>query len=73
MIPPFNFFFTNISSSQESIQKSSGPFSNTSLPVFKKELVITPLSSGNWDLDHTLETHLDTCCILLQVQNLPHI
>lgn len=73
MIPSFILFFsTNISSPKESIQKTSGPFSNTSLPVFKKELVINPLSSGNWDLDHTLETHLDTCCILLQVQNLPH-
>ncbi|XP_068450502.1 RIPOR family member 3 isoform X1 [Clinocottus analis] len=32
----------------------------------EEELVITTLTSGNWGLDQALETHLDTCCILLQ-------
>ncbi|XP_054473540.1 RIPOR family member 3 [Anoplopoma fimbria] len=33
----------------------------------EEELVVTPLTSGNWGLDQALETHLDTCCILLQM------
>ena len=35
----------------------------------EEELVIAPLTSGNWGLDQALETHLDICCILLQVQS----
>ncbi|XP_073325234.1 RIPOR family member 3 [Pagrus major] len=33
----------------------------------EEELVIAPLTSGNWGLDQALETHLDICCILLQL------
>lgn len=35
----------------------------------EEELVIAPLTSGNWGLDQALETHLDICCILLQVHS----
>ncbi|KAM8755923.1 RIPOR family member 3 isoform 1-T2 [Acanthopagrus schlegelii] len=33
----------------------------------EEELVIAPLTSGNWGLDQALEMHLDICCILLQL------
>lgn len=37
--------------------------------AYQEELLVTPLTSGDWGLDLTLETHLDKCSILLQVQN----
>ncbi|XP_075938161.1 RIPOR family member 3 isoform X6 [Anarhichas minor] len=33
----------------------------------EEESFIAPLTSGNWGLDQALETHLDSCCILLQM------
>ncbi|KAK5933436.1 hypothetical protein CgunFtcFv8_013919 [Champsocephalus gunnari] len=52
---------SGISSLQQSTAKSLG-FQSTS----EEELVVTPLTSGNWGLDQALESHLDMCCILLQ-------
>ncbi|XP_034005824.1 RIPOR family member 3 [Trematomus bernacchii] len=53
---------SGISSLQQSTAKSLG-FQSTS----EEELVVTPLTSGNWCLDQALESHLDICCILLQM------
>uniref|UniRef100_A0A3Q4HL44 RIPOR family member 3 n=1 Tax=Neolamprologus brichardi TaxID=32507 RepID=A0A3Q4HL44_NEOBR len=61
---------SGISSFQQSTLRSHGILSQGSQSASEEELVITPLTSGNWGLDHALETHLDICCILLQVQNL---
>ncbi|XP_030276378.1 RIPOR family member 3 isoform X2 [Sparus aurata] len=48
-----------------SLQQSTlGKFSQLAA---EEELVIAPLTSGNWGLDQALETHLDLCCILLQL------
>lgn len=58
----------SISSFQQSTQRSLGLLSHNSQSASEEELVIIPLTSGNWGLDQTLETHLDICCILLQVQ-----
>ncbi|KAJ4941256.1 hypothetical protein JOQ06_027542 [Pogonophryne albipinna] len=52
---------SGISYLQQSTAKSLG-FQSTS----EEELVVTPLTSGNWGLDQALESHLDMCCILLQ-------
>uniref|UniRef100_A0A8C9YA77 RIPOR family member 3 n=1 Tax=Sander lucioperca TaxID=283035 RepID=A0A8C9YA77_SANLU len=57
-----------ISSLQQSTLKSLGLLSQNSQSTSEEELVITPLTSGNWGVDQALETHLDICCILLQVQ-----
>ncbi|KAI9541272.1 hypothetical protein NQZ68_032276 [Dissostichus eleginoides] len=53
---------SGISSLQQSTAKSLG-FQSTS----EEELVVTPLTSGNWGLDQALESHLDICCILLKM------
>uniref|UniRef100_A0A3Q0RJH6 RIPOR family member 3 n=1 Tax=Amphilophus citrinellus TaxID=61819 RepID=A0A3Q0RJH6_AMPCI len=57
---------SGISSFQQSIQRSHGLLSEGSQSASEEELVITPLTSGNWGLDQALETHLDICCILLR-------
>uniref|UniRef100_A0A3Q3KHD9 FAM65 N-terminal domain-containing protein n=1 Tax=Monopterus albus TaxID=43700 RepID=A0A3Q3KHD9_MONAL len=59
---------SGISSFQQSTLRSLGLLSQHSQSASEEELVITPLTSGNWGLDQALETHLDICCILLQVQ-----
>ncbi|KAM3622068.1 uncharacterized protein V6R79_020025 [Siganus canaliculatus] len=41
--------------------------SQDSQSASEEELVATPLTCGNWDLDQALETHLDICCILLEM------
>ncbi|XP_049590202.1 RIPOR family member 3 isoform X1 [Syngnathus scovelli] len=33
----------------------------------EKEPPVVPLTCGHWGLDQVLETHLDTCCILLEM------
>ncbi|XP_040014948.1 RIPOR family member 3 isoform X2 [Xiphias gladius] len=52
---------------QQSTLRSLGLFSQDSQSASEEELVITPLTSGNWGLDQALETHLDICFILLQM------
>ncbi|XP_041633707.1 RIPOR family member 3 isoform X2 [Cheilinus undulatus] len=58
---------SGISSFQQSTLRSLGLLSNTSQSASQDELVVAPLTSGNWGLDQALETHLDICCILLQM------
>ncbi|XP_014864191.1 PREDICTED: protein FAM65C isoform X1 [Poecilia mexicana] len=58
---------SGISSFQQSTLKSLGLLSAGSQSYSEDELVLTPLTSGNWGLDQALETHLDICCILLQM------
>uniref|UniRef100_A0A3Q3R829 FAM65 N-terminal domain-containing protein n=1 Tax=Monopterus albus TaxID=43700 RepID=A0A3Q3R829_MONAL len=58
---------SGISSFQQSTLRSLGLLSQHSQSASEEELVITPLTSGNWGLDQALETHLDICCILLQM------
>lgn len=58
---------SGISSFQQSTRRSLGLLSQNSQSASEEELVIAPLTSGNWDLDQALETHLDICCILLQM------
>ncbi|XP_069387791.1 RIPOR family member 3 isoform X2 [Paralichthys olivaceus] len=50
-----------------SFQQSLGLLSHHSQSASEEELVIAPLTSGNWGLDQALETHLDICLILLQL------
>uniref|UniRef100_A0A1A7ZNT3 Family with sequence similarity 65, member C n=1 Tax=Nothobranchius furzeri TaxID=105023 RepID=A0A1A7ZNT3_NOTFU len=57
---------SGISSFQQSTLRSLGLLSKDSQSASEEELVIAPLTSGNWGLDQALETHLDICCILLQ-------
>ncbi|KAM9408463.1 RIPOR family member 3 isoform 2-T4 [Pholidichthys leucotaenia] len=52
---------------QQSTLRSLGLLSQSSQSASEEELVVTPLTSGNWDLDQALETHLDICSILLQM------
>ncbi|XP_076600706.1 RIPOR family member 3 isoform X1 [Chaetodon auriga] len=58
---------SGISSFQQSTLRSLGLFSQNSQSASEEEFVIAPLTSGNWGLDQALETHLDICCILLQM------
>ncbi|XP_037642225.1 RIPOR family member 3 isoform X1 [Sebastes umbrosus] len=58
---------SGISSLQQSALRSHGLLSHNSQSASEEELVIAPLTSGNWGLDQALETHLDICCILLQM------
>ncbi|XP_029991174.1 RIPOR family member 3 [Sphaeramia orbicularis] len=58
---------SGISSFQQSTLRSLGLVSQESQSASEEELTISPLTSGNWGLDQALETHLDICCILLQV------
>ncbi|MEQ2287578.1 hypothetical protein AMECASPLE_014040 [Ameca splendens] len=58
---------SGISSFQQSTLKSLGLLSKDSQSASEKELVIAPLTSGNWGLDQALETHLDICCILQEM------
>ncbi|XP_071329124.1 RIPOR family member 3 isoform X2 [Trachinotus anak] len=58
---------SGISSFQQSTLRSLGLFSQDSQSASEEELVIAPLTSGNWSLDQALETHLDICFILLQM------
>ncbi|XP_040888946.1 RIPOR family member 3 isoform X2 [Toxotes jaculatrix] len=51
---------------QQSTLRSLGLLSQDSQSASEEELVIAPLTSGNWGLDQALETHLDICIILLQ-------
>lgn len=50
---------SGISSFQQSTHNSQS--------ASEEELVTAPLTSGSWGLDQALETHLDICCILLQM------
>ncbi|MEQ2216433.1 hypothetical protein XENOCAPTIV_016093 [Xenoophorus captivus] len=61
------FLSFSISSFQQSTLKSLGLLSKDSQSASEEELVIAPLTSGNWGLDQALETHLDICCILQEV------
>ncbi|XP_041837058.1 RIPOR family member 3 isoform X2 [Melanotaenia boesemani] len=58
---------SGISSFQQSTLRSLGLLSQDSQSASEEELVFAPLTSGNWGLDQALETHLDICCILLQM------
>lgn len=58
----------SISSLQQSTVRSLGLVSQQSQSASEEELLAAPLTSGNWSLDQALETHLDICCVLLQVQ-----
>ncbi|XP_067362156.1 RIPOR family member 3 isoform X2 [Channa argus] len=58
---------SGISSFQQSTLRSLGLLSQHSQSASEEELLIAPLTSGNWGLDQALETHLDICCILLQM------
>ncbi|XP_035517702.1 RIPOR family member 3 [Morone saxatilis] len=58
---------SGISSFQQGTRRSLGLFSQNSQSASEEELVIAPLTSGNWGLDQAIETHLDICCILLQM------
>ncbi|TMS19069.1 RIPOR family member 3 [Larimichthys crocea] len=58
---------SGISSFQQSTRRSLGLVSDNSQSASEEELVIAPLTSGNWGLDLALENHLDICCILLQM------
>ncbi|XP_076003401.1 RIPOR family member 3 [Genypterus blacodes] len=58
---------SGISSLQQGTLRSLGLLSQHSQSASEEELTIVPLTSGNWSLDQALETHLDLCCILLQV------
>ncbi|KAM3877684.1 LOW QUALITY PROTEIN: RIPOR family member 3 [Diretmus argenteus] len=57
---------SGINSFQQSTLRSLGLLSQDSPSASEEELVVTPLTSGIWSLDQTLETHLDVCSILLQ-------
>uniref|UniRef100_A0A3B4X010 RIPOR family member 3 n=1 Tax=Seriola lalandi dorsalis TaxID=1841481 RepID=A0A3B4X010_SERLL len=59
---------SGISSFQQSTLRSLGLFSQNSQSASEEELVFIPLTSGNWGFDQALETHLDICLLLLQVQ-----
>ncbi|XP_013870796.1 RIPOR family member 3 [Austrofundulus limnaeus] len=56
---------SGISSFQQSTLKSLRLLSTDSQS--EEELLVAPLTSGNWSLDQALETHLDLCCLLLQM------
>ncbi|KAL7408505.1 hypothetical protein ABVT39_024507 [Epinephelus coioides] len=58
---------SGISSLQQSTLKSPGILSKNSQSTSEEELVISPLTSGDFGVDQALETHLDICCILLQM------
>uniref|UniRef100_A0A8D3E0C5 FAM65 N-terminal domain-containing protein n=1 Tax=Scophthalmus maximus TaxID=52904 RepID=A0A8D3E0C5_SCOMX len=58
---------SGISSFQQSTTRSLGLLSHDSQSASEEELIIAPLTSGNWGLDQALETHLDICFILLQM------
>ncbi|XP_059184987.1 RIPOR family member 3 [Centropristis striata] len=57
---------SGVGSLQQSALRSLGLLNLNSQTVSEEELVITPLTTGNWGLDQALETHLDICCLLLQ-------
>ncbi|CAL8337677.1 unnamed protein product [Lota lota] len=58
---------TGIGSFQQNTLKSLGRLSQTSQSASEEEqLLVAPLTSGNWSLDQALETHLDICSILLE-------
>ncbi|XP_074523575.1 RIPOR family member 3 [Halichoeres trimaculatus] len=63
---------SGIGSLQQSTLRSLGILSTNSQSASEEELVIAPLTSGNWSLDQALETHLDTCCLLLQMLKSTH-
>ncbi|KAM9859538.1 RIPOR family member 3 isoform 2-T3 [Aulostomus maculatus] len=58
---------SGISSFQQSTLRSLGLLSQDSQSASEEELVVPPLTSGNLGLDQVLETHLEICCILLQL------
>ncbi|XP_060925726.1 RIPOR family member 3 isoform X1 [Limanda limanda] len=58
---------SGISSFQQSKLRRRGLLSHHSQSASEEELVIAPLTSGNWGLDQALETHLEICLILLQL------
>ncbi|KAM9362300.1 RIPOR family member 3 [Symphorus nematophorus] len=58
---------SGISSFGQSTHRSLGLLSQNSQSASEEELVIAPLTSGNWGVDQALETHLDICLSLLQM------
>ncbi|XP_037535859.1 RIPOR family member 3 [Nematolebias whitei] len=58
---------SGMSSFQQSTMRSLGLLSKDSQAASEEELAIAPLTSGNWSMDQALETHMDICCILLQM------
>uniref|UniRef100_A0A3P9LJY7 RIPOR family member 3 n=1 Tax=Oryzias latipes TaxID=8090 RepID=A0A3P9LJY7_ORYLA len=54
-------------SSQHTPLRSLGLLSQDSSFASDEEPAVAPLTCGDWGLDQALETHLDICCILLQV------
>ncbi|KAM9813459.1 RIPOR family member 3 [Neosynchiropus ocellatus] len=57
---------SGMGSFQQSTLRSLGLLSQNSQSASEEELLVAPLTTGNWSLDQTLETHLDLCCILLK-------
>ncbi|XP_053724156.1 RIPOR family member 3-like isoform X1 [Synchiropus splendidus] len=57
---------SGMGSFQQSTLRSLGLISQNSQSASEEELLVAPLTTGNWRLDQTLETHLDLCCILLK-------
>uniref|UniRef100_A0A3B3D102 FAM65 N-terminal domain-containing protein n=1 Tax=Oryzias melastigma TaxID=30732 RepID=A0A3B3D102_ORYME len=55
------------SSFQHTPFRSLGLLSQDGSFASEDELAVAPLTCGDWGLDQALETHLDICCILLQV------
>uniref|UniRef100_A0A3P9ICT5 FAM65 N-terminal domain-containing protein n=1 Tax=Oryzias latipes TaxID=8090 RepID=A0A3P9ICT5_ORYLA len=54
-------------SSQHTPLRSLGLLSQDSSFASDEEPAVAPLTCGDWGLDQALETHLDICCILLQM------
>ncbi|KAM8867778.1 RIPOR family member 3 isoform 2-T2 [Synchiropus picturatus] len=57
---------SGMGSFQQSTLRSLGLIAQNSQSASEEELLVSPLTTGNWRLDQTLETHLDLCCILLK-------
>ncbi|RVE73333.1 hypothetical protein OJAV_G00049200 [Oryzias javanicus] len=55
------------SSFQQTPGRRPGLLSQDGLLGSEDELAVAPLTCGDWGLDQALETHLDICCILLQM------
>ncbi|KAF6716458.1 Protein FAM65C [Oryzias melastigma] len=55
------------SSFQHTPFRSLGLLSQDGSFASEDELAVAPLTCGDWGLDQALETHLDICCILLQM------
>ncbi|CAN9512210.1 unnamed protein product [Ophioblennius macclurei] len=58
---------SGIGSFQQTTLRSIGLLCRDDQAPSEEELLVAPLTSGNWSLDQALETHLDLCSILLQM------